>query len=527
MKSLNLVELTVEQKIGQLMMVRGFIDDADREFVYQMMEKRSVGAIQIPPRLVDYKKEIEKVKEHTDYPILIYSDMETGFPGHDEYRIPSAMSLSITGDEELAYQYGAVTAIEAKKNGYTMIGGPVADLLKGNNLFNVPRSFGEDVDHVARMTLAVMRGQQDNGALSIMKHWGIAPDIRRDDHVFDDKTQFTEKDIMETTIVPYLNAMKDGDLGAVMSAHSYYPNVDDKYPATLSEKLIGILRRQGYDGVIMTDSFGMLGILQNFGEEQCYGLAIKAGHDMILPNYRVSFKTAYEYLMNAYRRGVFTEDRLNEAVRRVITAQNFTLKPAETTEVSEYQKKCFEAIGKDSICMIKADDVPTALEKEKKKLFVLIKENDYRGETDVAYEISFHEGIADDNVEEIKQEILEKFPGSLIEIANQYPNAFQIEEVCKAAIDVEEVIFVTYSTSNCYTLGGEFTPRLIHMMEAIEEKLAAVIHIGNPYPLEEAPHYPRTVISVGGRTPAIKRCLSVLNGEFVPKGKLPFELNLK
>ena len=37
MKSLNINELTVEQKIGQLLMVRGFIDDEDREFIYHML----------------------------------------------------------------------------------------------------------------------------------------------------------------------------------------------------------------------------------------------------------------------------------------------------------------------------------------------------------------------------------------------------------------------------------------------------------------------------------------------------------
>lgn len=526
MTSLNIDELTIEQKIGQLLMVRGFIDEEDREFIYHMMKNRSVGAIQVPPALTDYKKEIEEIKKHTDYPIIIYADMERGFP-KSEYRIPCAMALSITDDEELAYQFGTVTAIEAKKNGYSAIGGPVVDLLQGSNMFNVPRSFGEDLDHVSRMTSAVLRGEMDNGILGIMKHWPIAPDVRRDDHVFDDKSQLTEEDIMNSVIVPYLHAMKHENLGAIMSAHAYYPKIDDTYPATLSEKLIGILRGQGYDGVLMTDSFAMLGILQNFGEENGYGMAIKAGHDIVLPNYRTPFKKAYEYLLNSYKKGVFTEERLNEAVRRVITAQNYALRPATATVVSEYQKKCFEAIEQKSICMFKDEEIQPALLEDTKKLFVLIKENEYQDDTGVPYEITFLDGIAEDNVDTVKRMVQEKFPGSAVETANLYPCAPQIEAVCKAAVDAEEVIFVTHATSSCYTLGGEFTPRLIHMMEAVEEKLAAIIHIGNPYPLEEIPHFPRVIISIGGRENCIEHGLSVLKGEFVPKGKLPFVLNLK
>lgn len=526
MKPLKLEELTVEQKIGLLMVVRGFIDEEDREFVYQMMEKRSIGGIQIPPRLTDYRKEVAGVKAHTDYPILIVSDMENGFPT-GEYNIPSAMALSITGDEELAYQFGAVTAIEARRNGYNTVWGTIADLVEGDNMSMIPRSYGGDPQHVSRMTSAVLRGYRDYGMLGGLKHWPNPPDSRRDTHVFDEQTKYTEEDIMSSVIVPYVHAMKQGILGCVMSDHTCYPNIDPVYPATLSEKLIGILRRQGYDGLIFTDSFGMLGVLQNFGEDKCYGLAIKAGNDMVLPNYRVAFKTSYEYLLKAYQDGVFTEERLNEAVGRVIAAQNATLEMTAVEEVTEYQKECFERIRKDSISLIKDDNVPAALDKERRKLFVLVKENYYKDENGLEYEITSAAGIHDKNTDIIKAMILAKFPGSLVEAISQYPNAIEIENICKAAIDVEEVIFLTYASSDCYTLGGDYTPRILHLMDALRKKLTTVIHLGNPYPLEQAPHLSRILISIGGREKSIEYCLSVLNGEYVPKGKLPFSLNLK
>lgn len=528
MKPLNIDELTVEQKIGQLLMVRGFIDEEDREFVYKMMENRSVGAIQMPWNLYDYKKEIEEIKKHADYPIIIYSDMENGFPP-DGNTIPCAMGLSITNDEEIAYQFGATTAIDAKRNGYNTVGGPVVDLLEGFNLFNVPRSFGSDLDHVSKMTSAVLKGEKDNGVLAIMKHWPIAPDVWRDDHVFDDKSKMTEEDIINSVLVPYVHAMNTVGLDAVMTAHAYYPNVDDTYPATLSDKLIGLLRGAGYDGLLMTDSFAMMGILQNFGEANGYARAIKVGHDMVLPNYRTTFKTAYEYMLESYKNGAFSEERLNEAVRRVIKAQNITMGPASAEKPSDYQKDCIQTVRKESICVIKDDNVSAELDKNSKKLFVLIKENLYRDEnSDLALEVPTIGGINDKNISKIKEIILEKFPGADIKIANQYPCAQQVEAVCNASVNAEEIIFVTFSTSGCYTLGGEFTPQLVYLMDAVgAHKLASVIHIGNPYPLEVVPHFPRYLISVGGSEIAIENCLSVLNGEYVPKGKLPFELKLK
>ena len=177
--------------------------------------------------------------------------------------------------------------------------------------------------------------------------------------------------------------------------------------------------------------------------------------------------------------------------------------------------------------MVKDDNVCAQLDKNSKKLFVLLTENYYKDNSGMPFEITNNEGIDDENIETVKQIVLEKFPNSLIEVANLYPCAQQVEAVCKAAIEVEEVIFVTYSACKCYSLGGDFTPRIIYLMEAVKDKLAGVIHIGNPYPLEAIPHVPRIIISVGGRENSIEKGLAILNGEYMPKGKLPFKLTLK
>ncbi len=526
MKSLNINELTDEQKIGLLFVVRGIIDEDDRNFIYEMLENKSVGGFQMS--FADgYENEIAKIKSHCDYPLLICADMEKGFPA-GKYKIPSVMALSMLNDEELAYQFGAVTAIEAKKHGFNTSWGPVVDLLKlKQSMLRVPRSFGSDENHVAKMACAVLKGYYDNGMFGAMKHWPGNTDSWRDGHVFKGKSKLTEDDILSSIIKPYLYAMENADLCGVMSGHSYFPAIDEIYPSSLSEKIIGMLRNTGYDGLIFTDSFAMLGILQSFGEKECYGLAIKAGNDMVLPNYRTSFKKSYEYLLNSYKKGVFSEDRLNEAVARVIKAQNFTMKEASATEVSDYQKKCFERIERDSLCMYKDDNTQTKLNEDTKKLFIIVAENCYKDESGIDYEIGDPTGINDRNIDIIKKNISDCFPGSIIKVINQYPNRIQIENTCKECISADEIVYITYSTSASYALGGTFTERILNMMLAMEDKLAAIIHLGTPYPLEMTPHFPRVIISIGGKENSIRCGLSILNGEYEPKGKLPFELNLK
>lgn len=526
MKELNLNELSVEQKIGQLFVVRKLTDTTDptnRDFVYEMMEKRCVGGIQVA--FDNCEDEIKEIKSHADYPILICNDMERGFP-LSEYTIPSMLALAITGDKELAYQVGAVTAIEAKRHGYNTLWGPVVDYKEGNAHCSIPRILGDNAHDVSELAAEIMRGYIDNGMLASAKHWA-GMNIKFDSHVFTVQSPLTEKDIVEKAAQPYVHLMKTVGLNAVMSGHTMFPKIDDKYPCTLSEKMIGILRGLGYDGLIFTDSFAMMGVLQLYGEENCYGLAIKAGNDMVLPNYRTPFKESYEYMLQAYKNGVFSEERLNEAVARVLRAQHFATKPATATEVSDYQKKCFERIGLDSICVIKDDGIKTALAPDKRKLFVIMTENYYLNNSGTPYEISDNSGINSKNIEEVKKNILDKFPGSEIRVMCQYPSTQQTEQVCSAATKVDEVIYITFVTSGAYRVGENLTENAINIIRSMKNKVSAICHLGNPYAMEMVPHVPRLIFGVGGGAATVANMVSALNGEYEPKGVMPLKLKLQ
>ena len=538
MKPLNLDELTVEQKIGQLFVVRNYVDDEDRAFVYEMLEKRAVGGVQVRVNK-DCAQETARIREHADYPVLICADMEKGFP-ISPYQIPSMLSLGITDDEELAYQVGAVTAIEAKRHGFNTVWGPVVDMKNGNAMCKIPRILGSEPEHVSRMGTAILRGYTDNGMIASAKHWPIPLDETLDGHAFKSFSQMTEQDILDVVIKPYLHAMKEGVLPAVMSGHYFYPKIDDTYPATLSEKLIGILRNQGYDGLIFTDSFAMVGILQRFGAAACYGLAIKAGNDMILPNYRDPFKVSYNQMLQAFRDGVFTEAQLDEAVRRIITAQNFTMKEASAPEVSAYQAECFRRVARDGICLHKAPGVSTALSKDTKKLFVVMVENVYRNEDGFVNEISDGAGL-EGSLPRIRQSILSRFPGSDIKVICQYPSISQTEAVCSASTKAEEVIYMTFCSSGAYRIGENLTENVVNLMESMSEKISAVIHLGNPYAMERIPQVPRIIMSIGSNSDcidntfalpvsnsnSIDNTFAVLAGEYEPKGKLPLNVKLK
>jgi len=522
MKELNIRELTVEQKIGQLLCVRGYLDEEDRNFVYEMLEKKSIGAVQVPC-VNGNAEEIKRINAHAGYPVLICSDMETGFP-MSKYKIPSMMALASLNDEEIAYQHGCVTAIEAKKLGYNTVWAPNVDMVMGNARSRVIRTCGSDENYVAKITTAVLKGYLDNGMFATAKHFPGGRDITVDTHMEEGLSMLTEKDILDVDMVPYANAMKEANLPGIMTKHVVYPKIDPVYPASMSKKLLSILRNQGFDGLILTDSFAMMGILQKHSEDKCYGIAIAAGIDMVLPNYRVPFKTSYEYLLNSYKSGAFTEERLNEAVARVIRAQNSTMKPATATEISEYQKQCIERVWREGICLIKDENVSAKLEAGKKRLFVVLAENLYDDSNYEVREWTEKTGGSWAAANKIIDEIKEKFPDANCVAINVFPNKKQIENVCFESTKVDEVHFITFAEVGAYAGSENLTEKITNLMAAMKSKLSTIVHFGNPYSIAKAPHFPRVIYSLGPVD--MKYPLEVLTGKLEPKGKLPIDIQL-
>ncbi len=526
-KELKLEELSLEQKIGQLLVARKITDTSDptnREFVYEMLEKRCVGGIQVACD-ENAEREIAEIKHHADYPLLICNDMERGYPCG--LTIPSMLGLAITGDKELAYQVGAVTAIEAKRIGFNTAWGPVVDFTHGYAECVIPRMLGTNREDVAVLANEIMRGYNDNGLLASAKHWASPYDNVRDTHMFSAESNLTEKDLIEEIAYPYVYIMKNAGLNAVMTDHMRIPNVDPEYPCTMSEKIVGILRSLGHDGLMFTDSFAMIGVLQRYGVKKCYGQAIKAGNDMILPNYRVSYKESYEYLLEAYKEGMFSEERLNEAVCRVLKAQHLVMKEPSAKEPSPYQIECFERINRDSICVIKDESTKTALNKDTKKLFVIMTENYYLNDNGVPYEIDIGGGVNSKNINAVKESILKRFPNSEILEMCQYPSTQQIERICTAATNADEVVYITFVTTRAYQAGEHLTENAVGVIESMSNKVCAVCHLGNPFATEALPHVPRLLVSVGGGEKTVDYMMKALGGEYEPKGIMPLNLNLK
>ena len=525
MESLNINELSIEQKIGQTLIARCYISEADKDFVLKMVRNRSIGGIQVWPG-PDCEALTAEIRAAADYPVLICADMEQGFPGSGDM-IPSAMTLSSIGDEQLAYDFAQITAINAKKRGYSVVWGPCVDLIDRNAACKIPRIFGSDPERTCRFAEAIARGYTDNGMILSAKHFLAGADHTVDTHLTEAVSGRTREELEAYELKPYYYLMERGVLSGVMTSHTRYPNIDPEYPCTLSPKMLALLRDRGYDGLIFTDSFAMMAILQKYREEDIYGLALAAGCDLILPNLRVPFQTSYEYMLDCYKRGLYTEAQLDNAVRRVIRAQNASLKPAKYPDSLPGKDEIIRRISRDGVCAVLSDGAEAALKPVKKRLFIVQTANLYRTEGEIRGEINAEGGISEDReYPEVRDMILERFPDADVMSGSQYPGQKQIEAVSYASTKADELVFITYNLVSSYMGSEMLSDRMLALMNSVQDKIGAELHIGNPYALENLPHLPRILASFGWGD-SLRYMLDALAGRYVPKGTIPVRLNLK
>ena len=92
-------------------------------------------------------------------------------------------------------------------------------------------------------------------------------------------------------------------------------------PASLSKPLLtGLLRQTlGFNGLISTDATPMVGFTSAMPRSEAIPAVIAAGADMILFN--KSLDEDYNFLLEGLKNGKVTEERLNEAVKRILATK--------------------------------------------------------------------------------------------------------------------------------------------------------------------------------------------------------------
>lgn len=255
-------------------------------------------------------------------PLLIGTDQEGGIVSRLAGVVtvfPGQMAAGATRDTALIRAQDQATGAAMRALGVNLDYAPVADVNvdPANPVIGI-RSFGANPTLVASMTAAAVDGFHQAGEVTVAKHFPGHGDTGVDSHTGLPVIHHTLSQWWTIDAPPFQAAIRAG-VDEIMIGHIEVPALDDSgQPASLSRTIVtGLLRgRLGYQGVIVTDSLQMGGVLQGHTPAQVAVQAVQAGCDQLLMPGDPG--AAYHAVLRAVQRGQISLAQLDASVARVV-----------------------------------------------------------------------------------------------------------------------------------------------------------------------------------------------------------------
>ena len=216
-----LESMTLEEKIGQMLIINIDSDTFDEELKKYLDEVKPGGVILMKPNFTTYEQTrnlVRDLKNSSEIPFIVSVDQEGGRVQRLQYLtdvspvfVPDMFSLGKMNDSDLAYEVGTVIAEELRTLGINMDFAPVLDIYsnKENKVIG-NRSLGDNVNTVSKLALRVAEGLKDNGVIPVFKHFPGHGDTSTDSHVSLPIINKTYEEAEKLEFVPFKKAIESG-----------------------------------------------------------------------------------------------------------------------------------------------------------------------------------------------------------------------------------------------------------------------------------------------------------------------------
>jgi beta-N-acetylhexosaminidase len=156
---------------------------------------------------------------------------------------------------------------------------PILDInFKDTHEIIKSRAFGTNPEKIADLGKVIAKTHLDNGLFPIIKHIPGHGRSLADSHLELPVIDVSLEELQKTDFIPFKEL---SDIKFAMTAHILYSQIDDQNPATMSKKMIDIIRNDiGFKNIIMTDDLSMKALQGSFTEKTEKSLI--AGCDLIL-----------------------------------------------------------------------------------------------------------------------------------------------------------------------------------------------------------------------------------------------------
>ncbi len=397
----TIASMTDEEKVGQLFWQLGAGNS--EEYYRELMEKYHLGGCRyngMPGQMV--LNQNRTFQKYAKVPVFIACNPEQGGSGvcNDGTYVAPQVMIGATGKTEYAQAMGRISGAQIKATGCNMAFAPVVDITYNWECEEtLMRSYGNDPKMVADMGKAFMDGlHETEGVYCCAKHFPGNGQDYRDAHLSNNVNHFGHDDWMASYGHVYKTLIDNG-LDAIMGGHILMPEYmqeikpditpDTIMPGTLCKEIMTDLLRGelGFNGMVVTDASHMVGMTNRMKRSDMLPAAINAGCDMFL--FFNDPDEDFATMLNAYRTGIISEDRMVEALTRILglkAAKGMHKKSQEElcgsdealTEAlqNEEYKAVAPAIARDALTLVKYKDegvLPLNPEKTRRIMIVNLK----------------------------------------------------------------------------------------------------------------------------------------------------------
>lgn len=532
----TMAKMTLEEKVGQLFVTYAYGETADTtkpadvaanrqvhgvDNAAQLVEKYNLGGViyfawsnnvNNPRQIAGLSNGLQSVAmdQRLPIPLLISTDQEQGVVvrvGPPATQFPGNMALGATRSAAQAATAARITGKELRALGINQDYAPVADVnVNARNPVIGVRSFGEDPQLTSDLVAAQVHGfQEEADVAATAKHFPGHGDTTVDSHYGLPVITHTREELERIDLPPFEAAIERG-IDSIMTAHIVVPALDDSGdPATLSRPIMtGLLRKRlGYDGVVVTDSLGMAGVREKYGDDRVPVLALKAGVDQLLMP--PSIDLAYNAVLDAVRSGEIPERRIDESVYRVLRLKHYRglfrdpyVDPDRIPAVvgTPQHLAAAEDVADRSVTLVRNDAelLPLASGAGRKVLVTgwgvsttatLASAIAQRGDSATTYETGLN------------------------------PSAATIE-MAAARAEQSDLVVVTTNKAWTSTQQQALVRRLVETGTPV-----AVLAVRDPYDVAYLPTAPTYVATYSYAGPSLRAAVKVLYGEVDPAGRLP------
>ena len=295
------------------------------------------------------------------------------YMGNGSTSFPQPIGLAATFDPECVLRMSAILAKEMKSRGIRQVLAPVVNLTRDPRWGRTNETYGEDPYLSGIMGAAYVRPMEEAGLSTMVKHFVANMGL---DGQFTGPVHFSER-LLRENYFPAFKACIDAGASSVMMAY----NTLDGIPCATHKWLItDVLKSEwGLKGFVSTDGGSSQFIFEELGiydtPEALAAALMNAGCDKSSPEWFYQ-----EPLKKALERGIVTQQRIDDAVRRILR-QKFEsglfeqpyADPAEAEKLNNHpdHRKVSQEIAQKALVLLKNENNTLPFSKNVKNVAVV------------------------------------------------------------------------------------------------------------------------------------------------------------